>query len=83
MDSEEAVKQLEEAVRQRKVAENQLKKARADIDAAIVVLLQDGKEPKEIAPVAEVSYEKVRTLARAHDIKRLREPTVRSRRKGK
>lgn len=79
MDSEEAVKQLEKAVRQRKAAEDQLKEARAAIDDAIVALLKNGKEPKEIAPIADVSYEKVRTLARAHDIKRLREPTVRSR----
>jgi predicted RNA-binding protein associated with RNAse of E/G family len=78
MDSEEAVKQLEEAVRQRKAAEDQLKEARTAIANAIVALLKNGKEPKEIAPIAGVSYEKVRTLARAHDIKRLREPTVRS-----
>lgn len=82
MDSEEAVNQLKEAVRQREAAEGKLREARAAIDAAIVTLLQAGKLPKEIAPIAGVSYEKVRTLARAHDIKRLREPTVRSR-KGK
>lgn len=73
--------QLEEAVRQRKAAEEQLKEARAAVDRGIVALLRDGMEPKEIVPLAGVSYEKVRTLAREHDIKRLREPTVRSRKK--
>ncbi|MFV2195284.1 hypothetical protein [Nocardiopsis sp. LOL_012] len=81
MRQEEAVQKLEEAVQQRKAAEEQLKKARTAIDEGIVALLRDGMGPKDIAPIAEVSYEKVRTLARAHDIKRLREPTVTSRKK--
>lgn len=70
--------QLEEEVRQRKVHEGALKELRASIDRHIIDLLKDGVEPKDAALKASVSYEKVRTLARAHGIDRLREPTVRS-----
>jgi hypothetical protein len=71
--------QLQEAARRREAAKTQLDAARSDVDAGIVVLLREGMKPADIAPVAGVSYEKIRTLARAHGIKQLREPTVTSR----
>lgn len=74
---------LQEAVQRRKTAENELKAARSDIEAGILELLRDGMKPGDIVDVAEVSYEKIRTVARANGIKQLREPTVTSRKRKK
>lgn len=78
MDEEETVTALKQAAADKRRAEED---AAAAFAVAVVAALRDGVRPKVIAEATGYSYETIRRIARAHDVERLREPTVTSRKK--
>jgi len=78
MTTEDAVTRLKAAAEARKRAEEDAADAFAD---AVVEALRAGVKPGQVAEATGYSRETIRRIARAHDVPRLREPTVTSRRK--
>jgi hypothetical protein len=78
MTEEEVVTRLKQAAAAKKQAEEDAATAFAD---AVAEALRGGMKPKTVADATGYSYETIRRIARAHDIGRLREPTVTSRKK--
>lgn len=83
MTEEEVVTRLKQAARAKhradKRAKDLVKTATEAFDQAVVDALNAGLKPAQVATVTDYSYETIRRIARAHDIGRLREPTVTSR----
>ncbi|MFD9603271.1 hypothetical protein [Streptomyces sp. NPDC059970] len=78
MTEEEVVTRLQQAAAAKKKAEED---AAETFAAAVADALRAGLKPKTVAAATGYSYETIRRIARAHDIGRLREPTVTSRKK--
>lgn len=78
MTEEEAVTRLKEAAAAKRAAEDA---AAMEFESAVVEALRGGLKPAVVAKATEYSYETIRRIARKHDIGRLREPTVTSRKK--
>ena len=78
MTKEEVVTRLQLAAEAKKQAEENAAKQFAEV---VVDALRAGLKPKEVTAATGYSYETIRRIARAHDIERLREPTVTSRKK--
>lgn len=78
MTEEEAVTRLMQAAQAKRAAE---KAAAESFETAVVEALQAGLKPAKVADATGYSYETIRRIARAHNIGRLREPTVTSRKK--
>jgi hypothetical protein len=78
MTEEEVVTRLKQAAAAKKQAE---KDAADQFAVAVADALRTGLKPKAVAEATGYSYETIRRIARAHDIGRLREPTVTSRKK--
>lgn len=78
MTEEEAVTRLKQAAQAKRAAEQA---AAASFETAVVEALQAGLRPAKVADATGYSYETIRRIARAHNIGRLREPTVTSRKK--
>lgn len=78
--TEEAVTRLRQAVRRYRRAQTTVDRARDDLGNVIADALRAGVRPRDV--IAETGYtaEHVRRIAREHDVPRLREPTVKSRR---
>lgn len=76
MTEEEVVTRLKQAAAAKKKAEEDAASTFAD---AVADALRGGMKPKTVADATGYSYETIRRIARAHDIGRLREPTVTSR----
>ncbi|MFE5332520.1 hypothetical protein ACFRCG_39700 [Embleya sp. NPDC056575] len=81
MPTEDAVTQLRTAVRTFKRADKAVKDARTHRDEAIAAALRAGIKPKAVVDETGLTAEQIRRIAREHDVPRLREPTVTSRRK--
>jgi transposase len=78
MTEEEAVMLLEQALRDKKAAD---KAAREAFEEKVVEALRGGMKAAQVAAILGVHYETIRLIARAHNVERLREPTVTSRKK--
>lgn len=78
MTEEETVTRLKQAAEAKRAAEETAAK---DFESAVVDALKTGLRPAKVAAATGYSYETIRRIARAHDIGRLREPTVTSRKK--
>lgn len=78
MTEEEVVTRLKKAATAKRAAEQAAAKKFED---AVVVALTEGLKPKTVAEATGYSYETIRRIARAHEVARLREPTVTSRKK--
>jgi hypothetical protein len=76
MTEEEVVTRLQLAAKAKKAAEQDAAEKFATV---VVDALRAGLKPKTVAEATGYSYETIRRIARAHDIGRLREPTVTSR----
>lgn len=81
MQTEDAVTELRTAVRTFKRADKAVKDARTHRDEAIAAALRAGIKPKAVVDETGLTAEQIRRIAREHDVPRLREPTVTSRRK--
>ncbi|MFF7880966.1 hypothetical protein ACH40F_08190 [Streptomyces sp. NPDC020794] len=64
-----------------KRAKDLVRTATEAFDQAVVAALGAGLKPAQVATTTGYSYETIRRIARAHEVERLREPTVTSRRK--
>ncbi|MFF2612291.1 hypothetical protein [Kitasatospora sp. NPDC058046] len=84
-DDDPVTSRLDAAIEAKKAAEKkaqEIKDAAADAFAdAVARALDDGMKPQAVADKIGMSYETVRRIARGRGVKRLREPTVTSRRK--
>lgn len=78
MTNDGVAARMKEAAKARRAAE---KKAVEDFERAVVVELKAGAKPGEIADATDYSYETIRRIARAYNVRRFREPTVTSRKK--
>jgi hypothetical protein len=78
MTEEEAVTRLKQAADAKRAAEEA---ATQQFETAVVDALRAGIRPKTVAAATGYSYETIRRIARAHEVGRLREPTVTSRKK--
>jgi hypothetical protein len=81
MPTEDAVTRLRTAVRSYRRADKAVKDARTHRDEAIAEALRAGIRPKDVVDETGLTAEQIRRIAREHDVPRLREPTVTSRRK--
>lgn len=85
MTEEEVVTRLKQVARAKKRtderAEKLVKAAAEAFDQEVVGALRDGMKPAKVAEATGYSYETIRRIARAHNVDRLREPTVTSRKK--
>ncbi|MFE9391644.1 hypothetical protein [Streptomyces sp. NPDC006784] len=81
MTEEEVVTRLRSAVRSHKRAKEGEARAREDLSEAIAAALRAGMRPRDVAAETGYTAEHVRRIAREHNVPRLREPTVTSKRK--
>lgn len=76
---------LKQAARAKQRADKRAKElvrnATEAFDHAVVDALGAGIKPTQVAATTGYSYETIRRIARAHEVERLREPTVTSRKK--
>lgn len=80
-ETEEAVTRLRAAVRDYQRAKDAVERSRSALGDLVAAALLAGVKPKTVATETGLSAEHIRRIARAHDVPRLREPTVTSRRK--
>lgn len=81
MTEEEVVTRLRKAAATKKRAEKSADSAHKAFEATVADALREGIKPAQVATMTGYSYETIRRIARAHDVKPLREPTVTSRKK--
>lgn len=79
--TEAAVTDLRAAVRDYDKAKKAVDKSRDHLGRVIAAALTAGVKPKVVRAETGMSAEHIRRIAREHDVPRLREPTVTSRRK--
>ena len=81
MSEEEVVTRLKKAAAAKKRAEKTADNAHKAFESTVADALREGLKPAQVASLTGYSYETIRRIARAHEVERLREPTVTSRRK--
>lgn len=81
MTQEEVVTALKKAAAAKKRAEKSADNAHKAFEATVADALREGLKPARVAELTGYSYETIRRIARTHEVERLREPTVTSRRK--
>jgi hypothetical protein len=78
---EEAVTRLRDAVRRYQRATKTADRTREELGDVIAAALTAGVRPRDVVTETGFTAEHVRRIARKHDVPRLREPTVTSRKK--
>ena len=81
MPEEEVVTRLKKAAAAKKRAEKSADNAHKAFEVSVAEALREGLKPALVAEVTGYSYETIRRIARHHEVERLREPTVTSRKK--
>lgn len=72
---------LKRAAAAKKRAEKTADNAHKAFEVSVADALREGLKPAQVATLTGYSYETIRRIARAHEVERLREPTVTSRKK--
>lgn len=80
-ETEDPVTRLRAAVRDYQSAKNAVERSRDALGDVVAAALVAGVKPKVVATETGLSAEHIRRIARAHNVPRLREPTVTSRRR--
>lgn len=81
MPEEEVVTRLKKAAAAKKRAEKSADSAHKAFEVSVADALRQGLKPAHVAELTGYSYETIRRIARQHEVERLREPTVTSRKK--
>lgn len=81
MSEEEVVTRLKKAAAAKKRAEKSADNAHKAFEETVAGALREGLKPARVAELTGYSYETIRRIARHHEVERLREPTVTSRKK--